>query len=345
MKTKYRKLSFLTDIPGMKTSLGDMLGIGFPKQPILNKKASSDTREILFDEDWVIKTLAEKVARHPANSLEYPFQGEKIFEEPLVGFVRGDDPLFEDFKKVIGPFHFTPREIMAWQASKNGIPAPEPEDISVVSFILPISKATRAENGRKDDWPSERWAQTRRSGEIFSQTIVQEIVKTFMDAGVLAVAPDMTPMFNFKKHPGVGWASPWSHRHVAYAAGLGTFGMNDLLITEKGSAHRCGSFVANIRLRPNRERNENIHAHCLQYQGIPCLKCQQRCPVQAVSESGHDKAVCGKRVIDSIKYCNRNYHIFIYGCGLCSTRIPCENSIPKELRELPSSGHIEQLAL
>jgi epoxyqueuosine reductase QueG len=139
-------------------------------------------------------------------------------------------------------------------------------------------------------------------------------------------------MFNKKRYPVVGWASPWSHRHMAYAAGLGTFGMHDFLITEKGCAHRTGSFVVNLKLQPDRIRPDDIHAYCLQYQGIRCLKCKSRCPVDAISEeTAHDKEACMQRVAASTKYCNRHYHIFIYGCGLCATGTPCESGIPEAL--------------
>lgn len=329
----YRRFSWFTDIPGLKTSIGDMLGIGFPKQPKLHPAVTSPDDIHRYDENWFKYTIEQKVLNHSANTLEYPFAGEKIFDKPIIGFVRGDDPIFYEFKKIIGPYHFTPEEIMAWQARNNSVEPPPAAELSVVSFILPIYKRTRDENAAKVDWTSERWAQTRRSGEIFSQTMVHEMVALLMKCGILAVAPDMTPMFHFKKYPERGWTSPWSHRHIAYAAGLGTFGKHDLLITEKGSAHRCGSFVVNLNLQPDRVRNPDIHAHCLQYQGINCLKCQARCPVDGISADGHDKDICGKRVINSMKYCNRHYHIFIYGCGLCSTSTPCESEIPKALQQ------------
>jgi len=306
-----------------------MRGKGLPQQPQLNNHLCVQSDDKIFDEQWFRKTIEEKVASHSANKLEFPFPGESIFEQPLIGFVRGDDPIFAEYKKIIGPFHFTPEEIMAWQAKNNGVAAPKAEDISVVSYILPISQKVRADEAMREEWLSERWAQARRCGEIFSQILAGEIVTYLMSKGVLAVVPEMTPIFNYKKYPDVGWASRWSQRHIAYAAGLGTFGINDLLITEKGVAHRCGSFVVNLRLQPDRERNKDIHAYCLQYQGVNCLKCQQKCPVGAVSKSGHCKERCSKRVIKSTGYCNRNYHIFIYGCGLCSTKIPCESAIPK----------------
>jgi hypothetical protein len=330
MKERYRRISFLSDIEGIKNAIGEMRGMFFPKQPVLNQDARLGDQDPLLDEAWFIRTIKDKIANHPDNQMEYPFLGERIFEEPLVGIVCGNDPIFDRFKEVIGRHHFTPWEILRWQAENNGVKPPEPEDISVISFVLPFSENTRRDNAAAVEWTSERWAQTRLLGEIFSQTLVREIVTDLMGQGILAIAPDVTPMFNKKRYPKVGWASPWSHRHVAYAAGLGTFGMHDFLITEKGVAHRLGSFVVNLKLAPNRQRPEDIHAHCLHYQGTQCLKCAKRCPVAAITtEHAHDKETCYQKVADSLKYCNEHYHIFIYGCGLCATGVPCASEIPK----------------
>lgn len=327
----YRKFSFLTDWRGIKNAIGEMRGKGFPKQPRLNRDYITGENDPDFNEEWFINIIREKIATHPANSMEYPFDGERIFDEPLVGFVSGDDPLLQDYKRIIGPHHFTPKEIMKWQAENNDVNPPDSSEISVVSFIMPITRKTKDENASKSEWTSERWAQTRLLGEIFSQAMVRGIVTLLMSKGILAVSPDVTPMFKKKRYPEVGWASPWSHRHMAYAAGLGTFGTHDFLITERGSAHRCGSFVVNLKLQPNRERPGDIHSHCLHHQNIECLKCADRCPVDAITASGHDKEECSQRVAKSLKYCNRHYHIFIYGCGLCSTGVPCESGIPPQL--------------
>ena len=330
MEDRYRRFSLLSDIGGMKNAIGEMLGMFSPKQPALNQDACLNNPYPLPDEDWFTLTIQDKITSHPDNKMEYPFFGETIFDEPLVGFVRGNDPIFDRFKEVIGPHHFTPWEIMRWQAENNGVKPPEPEDLSVVSFVMPFTQNTRRDNAAASKWPAERWAQTRLLGEIFSQTFVREIVTDLMERGILAIAPDVTPMFNKKRYPKVGWASPWSHRHIAYAAGLGTFGMHDFLITEKGVAHRLGSFVVNLRLEPNRQRPEDIHAYCLHYQGQACLKCAKRCPVDAITaENTHNKETCYQRVAESLKYCIKLYHIFIYGCGLCATGVPCASEIPK----------------
>ncbi len=333
LKNRYRKFSYLTDVGGIMNAIAEMRGFGYPRQPRLNKIHTRPPGAPAFDEAWFENTIREKIARHPENSMEYPFHGERIFDEPLVGFVRGDDPIFQEYKKIIGPHHFTPEEIMGWQAARNRVAPPPAHELSVVSFVMPITRMTRRENTAAMEWTSERWAQTRLHGEIFSQLFVREIVSHLMNRGVLAVSPDVTPMFNKKRYPDVGWASPWSHRHMAYAAGLGTFGMHDFFITEKGCAHRVGSFVVHRALQPNRERPEDIHAYCLQYQGRKCLKCAARCPVDAITEQdAHDKERCYQRVARSTAYCNRHYHIFIYGCGLCATGVPCASGIPKPLR-------------
>jgi len=334
MTKRYRRFSFLTDIEGMKNAIGEMRGLFFPEQPVLNRDEFRSGTLRKPDENWFTETLKDKIANHPENAMEFPYVNEPIFGEPLVGFVRGDDPIFEQLKDIIGPHHFTPFEIMKWQSDNNNVNPPEPNEISVVSFVMPLTEKTKKDNASQTDWPSERWAQSRLIGEIFSQTLVREIVTDLMGRGILAVAPDVTPMFNKKRYPKVGWASPWSHRHIAYAAGLGTFGMQDFFITEKGCAHRLGSFVVNASLTPNSQRPDDIHSNCLHYQGYGCLKCANRCPVNAITaENGHDKEACYYKVAKSLKYCNKNYHIFIYGCGLCSTGVPCESEIPKPLRK------------
>jgi epoxyqueuosine reductase len=338
VRKSYRELSFITDVRGIKSAVGEMKGRGHPKQPVLNKHYMPAKDDPVLDEKWFIDTITEKIEKHPLNAMEYPFTGERIFDKPLLGFVRGDDPIFQEYKKIIGPHHLTPQEWIAWQAANNGVPVPEAGDISVVSFIMPITEATRRENAAMTEWTSERWAQTRLLGEIFSQAMVREIVTYLMGRGVLAVAPDVTSKMRKQRYPIVGWASPWSHRHVAYAAGLGTFGMHDFLITEKGAAHRCGSFIVNLRLQPNRVRPDNIHANCLQHSGVKCLKCAAKCPVKAIDASGHNKETCYQRVSKSLAYCNKNYHIFIYGCGMCSVGVPCEAGIPVKKQGEKAAG-------
>jgi hypothetical protein len=47
------------------------------------------------------------VVHHPENAMESPFSGEKIFDELIIGFFPGNDPIFLKFKQIIGPHHFS----------------------------------------------------------------------------------------------------------------------------------------------------------------------------------------------------------------------------------------------
>src|SRR4030065_1653299 len=42
------------------------------------------------------------------------------WEEPLVGFASGMDPLFFEYKTIIGSFHLTPPEIISEAVKKRG---------------------------------------------------------------------------------------------------------------------------------------------------------------------------------------------------------------------------------
>ena len=47
---------------------------------------------------WIENVILDFIANSPENTLQGPFQ-EKAFENPLVGFSRGDDPLYESYKQ------------------------------------------------------------------------------------------------------------------------------------------------------------------------------------------------------------------------------------------------------
>jgi epoxyqueuosine reductase len=109
---------------------------------------------------------------------------------------------------------------------------------------------------------------------------------------------------------------------VAYAAGVGTFGLSDGLITEAGIAEAVGSIVVNLPFS-SLERQSDIHANCLYYQKGTCKACIKRCPVRAISEKGHDKDKCAKFAFSQTLLNKERYGLDIYSCGLCMTGVPC----------------------
>ena len=71
------------------------------------------------------------------------YPGEDIWDAPLVGFADGDDLLFHDYRRVIGDFHVTPREALEMRIQASGCGPPRPATVSVISFVLPSTSATR----------------------------------------------------------------------------------------------------------------------------------------------------------------------------------------------------------
>lgn len=261
--------------------------------------------------------IAAFVATSPLNRL--PVDGGPMFEAPLVGFAAGDDPLFGRYKEIIGPFHWTPREALGARGDEN---------VSVVSYILPISRATRRSN-RGPSEPSRAWSHTRHHGEAFNDAVRRHIVAYLHRLGYRAVAPAIRADFAWRETPG-GPASPWSERHVAYAAGLGTFGLCDGLITARGKAMRCGSVVTTAPLPPSPRPYDHYRAYCLSHPHGGCGRCAARCPGGAITrEGGHDRRKCQAYQRTFAERLKAEYQVDVVGCGLCQVGVPCEGRIPR----------------
>ena len=257
------------------------------------------------------------------------------WDEPLVGFASGNDPLFAQFKSLIGSFHRTPREILeaALKEKGMGLLLSDMAQISVVSWVLPASEETRKSNRIEEKFPSKLWAYTRHYGERCNNALKQHVVSFLEELGHVAVAPSLLPSCKALRDEKVGWASPWSERHVAYACGLGTFSLNDGLITLKGMALRIGSVVTLFKLTPSEKRYRQPKENCLHFRAGKCGKCIQRCPVGAISEEkGHDKDKCREYVYgEAVKKKQSEYGLDtpFSSCGLCQTGVPCEFEIPR----------------
>jgi epoxyqueuosine reductase len=279
---------------------------------------------------WINDTIQNFLATAAENTLKNK-ENDKAFEQALVGFVAGNDPLYEAFKEHVGPFHLTPLELFAITFRDFKV---KPENLTVISWILPHTKMTKAANRKEKFYPAERWARARIFGEAANAKLREHVVASLTKAGVRAVSPGLTPQFSMRLSPKYGLASTWSERHSAYAAGLGTFGLCDGLITPVGKAMRVGSVIAEIDI-PASIRPYNDHqAYCLFYSHGTCGKCIPKCPVGAITEKGKNKQICRAHLFPvTSDYVKKTYGFDGYGCGHCQTGVPCESKIP-----LPKDG-------
>ena len=253
-------------------------------------------------------------------------KNDVIYNEPLVQFADGDDPIFNEYETIIDPAHLTPRKALAQAYEKN--PEEIPARLSVISWILPITEKTRISNRTETHVPSRLWSHTRWYGEILNDAVREHVVDELIGMGYMATAPMKTPFFKVMSTDN-GYYSNWSERHIAYAAGLGTFSLSDGFITERGIAHRCGSVVTDLELIPSPRTAAGPYTNCLFYVNEKCGKCIDRCPAGAITEEGHDKLKCREHLRDigySPQELGDGYDIdkSVAGCGLCQTKVPCE---------------------
>ncbi len=276
-------------------------------------------------------TIKHFVHTSPANRLP-AFDDDNIYDEPLVGFADGDDPIFTEYKRIIGPFHLTPREVLDGHFRDKGIARSQPRKVSVISFILPIAYATRLSLRRETVVPSLRWNHTRWLGEELMHQLSAHAVAILEELGCQAVAPDVAGFYQSIETP-QGRASNWSQRHAAYAAGLGTFSLSDGFITPKGIAHRCGSIVTDAAIEATPRIYRDHMANCPFYLDKSCRACVERCPADAITEAGHDRLKCREYLFaqrEQLKEMGRDEGFMgrYMGCGLCQVKVPCESRIP-----------------
>ena len=143
-----------------------------------------------MDHQQAVREIIEGyVASSPLNRLQR-INGSPIFEAPLVAVADGYDPLFEQYKQIIGLFHLTPLELIQ-QAITDGLSTSHNDiaPLRVICWVLPISAATRQSNRDESTGPSERWHHTKYYGEAFNDALRSHVVNWLIEQGYLAVAP------------------------------------------------------------------------------------------------------------------------------------------------------------
>jgi epoxyqueuosine reductase QueG len=280
-----------------------------------------------MEHDALEKTLKGYIEKNTGNyiskeiALRPELAGLKIFDDPLLGFASADDPLFSELKKsgIIGPHFMSPHEWL-------------PNAKSVISLFLPFSAEIRESNKKNMDWPSDEWLHGRIEGQALQNEICRFIISLVEKEGFTALAPMLDSRWSSKSPSTENrenqdfYTSNWSERHVAYVAGLGTFGLSKGLITEKGIAGRFLSVICTAVFEANPRPYSGIYDYC-----IRCGACVRNCPAKAISlEKGKIHSPCSA-FLDSTKA----KHNPRYGCGKCQVKVPCENRRP-DYKQLPT---------
>ena len=224
------------------------------------------------------------------------------YREPIIGFLSADDPGFEDLNSLIGFDHYLPGDLL-------------PGARSIVCFYLPFSPNIVYANQAHQELVAREWAVAYQETNRLIGQITSQLIEELGALGIRAAAEPATG--NFDQN---ALKSRWSHKSMAVMAGIGSFGLHQLVITDAGCTGRIGSFVVDIDLPfenpPGKER-------CEYFATGACLDCVLACPVDALGEDiQFDRRACWAQCLengDDFRDLGDEVHM----CGKCAVQGPC----------------------
>jgi len=228
--------------------------------------------------------------------------------EPLVGFAAAADPLFAELKEVVIDSHALPRELL-------------PNAETVIAFFLPFPKSISMSNV-KDRLSSPAWAVGYIETNMLIGRLVEHMIDVLGKAGALTVGVPATHNWIEDK-----LISNWSHRHVAFIAGLGRFGQNNMLITDKGCSGRLGSLITTAKIEP--DSRPETEACLFKYDGS-CKKCVRKCVNEALQEDKFDRFKCYAQLLENVEEHKNIGYADV--CGKCLAAVPCTHTNPVKMK-------------
>lgn len=224
------------------------------------------------------------------------------YRDPIIEFVAASDPDFSNLNKWTEFIHLMPEELL-------------PGARSVVCFFLPFAPEIVCANEREKEQVAREWAIAYHETNIFIGQLTSSLIELLDQCGIQAAAEPATGNFDenaLKSH--------WSHKSIAVLAGLGSFGLHKMVITDAGCAGRFGSIVIEAQLPIDKPQQKE---RCEYYQSGTCMDCIFGCPVNAINEDEpFNRQVCWEQ-------CLKNADDFldlgdeVQVCGKCAVVGPC----------------------
>ncbi len=287
--------------------------------------------------------LEELFAVNPLNRLPEEYGGGRIFDTPTFGVAKGDDAIFLRFKAVVGPKHLTPPEM--WLQSGLADVQDLAARLRIVSIIFPYVDRIRAESKTSRKMPAEIYSVGRNFANAFMDDVLARTVAFFQAKNFQATSGMRSPAFQIIVNADpLNIYATWSERHMAFAAGLGTFSLHEGFISEIGCNIRISSVITDAPLDVTLRKSDEPYANCLYYTSAKCKKCAARCPGDAISEEGHDKLKCyrytmmvqeemtgrlGDLLKPHLRYINgEEQWSYPVGCAFCQFDVPCMEKNP-----------------
>lgn len=229
---------------------------------------------------------------------------ESSWQEPEIKYAAADDPMFNQLKEAVSEDHLMPENIISGAKT-------------VITYFIPFAEEI-ANSNIEGKYSSHQWAKAYIEANQLLADLNKDLKKNLSKKGYQSSLIAATSNFDKEK-----LISNWSHRHAAYIAGLGTFGINNMLITEKGCAGRIGTIVTDLKLEASERREQE---RCLNKAGFNCSKCVDRCVNGSLQKDSFDRHQCYELLSENDKIHPESALTDV--CGKCSVDLPCSFTSP-----------------
>jgi len=240
---------------------------------------------------------------------------ENMWKAPLMAPVPAVHPQMAMFKQFVCADHFLPADLL--------------EDVkSIIAIFIPFDDRI-AESNIEGGKASEEWAKAYVYTNELLDYISAEAGNYLNEKGFSTFLIKATHNF-FNEET---LSSRWSHRHIAWMAGLGTFGINNMLITKNGCCGRFSSLLTSADCNALDLPILSIQSSdaCLKKIDGSCGVCQTKCPIQAYGKKGSFNRF---KCYDMCKENATHYKNIGLAdvCGKCLTGLPCSAKNPRYYR-------------
>jgi len=236
---------------------------------------------------------------------------------PIVRFGDANHPDMARLRELVHPEHVLPCEVL-------------PNAKTLIAYFFPFSEEIGNTN-RRERLASHEWAVAYEKTNAAFKELNGEIIAFCNEHGVDAAVPPEAGSYDETI-----LKSRWSQRHLAYLCGMGTFGVNNMLITDAGGCGRYATVVTNMDVPHDGPLAEE---RCLYKRSGACGACVKRCPSHALTLDGYDRRICNSLCDENAavhvglgsSYVLEDTGGAIVGtnvCGKCVVGVPCTYKIP-----------------
>jgi epoxyqueuosine reductase QueG len=251
--------------------------------------------------DRIIETIKSTIAGYDLSNQE-----GGMWKDPIIEIIPAEADKIKMLKEIVSPEHFMPHDIL-------------PDAKSIIVFFLPF-KENIIDSNNNGTTASKEWVNAYIKTNNLIKKINDDIEFLMMQNGYKAGKIPATHNFDVNK-----LISNWSHRHIAYLAGMGTFGINNMLITKNGCCGRFGSIIINYKFNEYKEINIPKEK-CLNKKNGSCGICQKKCVTNAYENGKFNRFNCHKQCMENGEHYKYLGHADV--CGKCVVGLPCSTREP-----------------